>query len=142
MASAIFISPFAGGPVISRRAMERLPGFRDFYPEPVPHKDVWSADARQYIFGKWREAARHLNGSAERLIATIEQSFPPAGEIAKRFAFETRLFQIAAPEGIRQVRRHCPTLRIFTAAIDVRLNERGFIVPGLGDAGDRLFGTK
>ncbi len=38
--------------------MERLPGFRDFYPEPIPHKDVWSADARQYIFGKWRDAAR------------------------------------------------------------------------------------
>lgn len=38
--------------------MERLPGFRDFYPEPLPHKDVWSADARQYIFGQWREAAR------------------------------------------------------------------------------------
>ncbi|MCU0785038.1 MAG: histidine--tRNA ligase [Verrucomicrobia bacterium] len=38
--------------------MERLPGFRDFYPEPLPHKDVWSADARQHIFGKWREAAR------------------------------------------------------------------------------------
>lgn len=38
--------------------MERLPGFRDFYPEPLPHKDVWSADARQYIFGKWRESAR------------------------------------------------------------------------------------
>src|SRR4029077_6812526 len=38
--------------------MERLPGFRDFYPEPLPHPDVWSADARQYIFGKWRETAR------------------------------------------------------------------------------------
>ena len=38
--------------------MERLPGFRDFYPEPIPHKDVWSVDARQYIFGKWRDAAR------------------------------------------------------------------------------------
>ena len=38
--------------------MERLPGFRDFYPEPLPHKDVWSADARQYIFGQWREVAR------------------------------------------------------------------------------------
>lgn len=37
--------------------MERLPGFRDFYPEPLPHADVWSADARQYIFGKWREVA-------------------------------------------------------------------------------------
>jgi histidyl-tRNA synthetase len=38
--------------------MERLPGFRDFYPEPVPHTDVWSADARQMIFAKWRETAR------------------------------------------------------------------------------------
>ena len=38
--------------------MERLPGFRDFYPEPVPNSDVWSADARQLIFGKWRETAR------------------------------------------------------------------------------------
>src|SRR5512135_3377564 len=38
--------------------MERLPGFRDFYPEPLPHHDVWSADARQMIFSKWREMAR------------------------------------------------------------------------------------
>jgi histidyl-tRNA synthetase len=38
--------------------MERLPGFRDFYPEPLPHPDVWSADARQFIFSKWRETAR------------------------------------------------------------------------------------
>jgi histidyl-tRNA synthetase len=38
--------------------MERLPGFRDFYPEPLPHSDVWSADARQHIFERWRETAR------------------------------------------------------------------------------------
>ncbi|MFN3410362.1 MAG: histidine--tRNA ligase [Limisphaerales bacterium] len=38
--------------------MERLPGFRDFYPEPLPHADVWSADARQFIFRTWREVAR------------------------------------------------------------------------------------
>lgn len=38
--------------------MERLPGFRDFYPEPVPHKDQWSADARNYIFDTWRGTAR------------------------------------------------------------------------------------
>jgi len=48
---------------------------------------------------------------------------------------------VASPEGIRHARKHCPTLRIFTAAIDAGLNERGFIVPGLGDAGDRLFGV-
>ena len=38
--------------------MERLPGFRDFYPEPLPHPDVWSADARQFIFDRWRSVAR------------------------------------------------------------------------------------
>jgi len=38
--------------------MERLPGFRDFYPEPLPHSDVWSADARQHIFNQWRVTAR------------------------------------------------------------------------------------
>ncbi|MBI3848991.1 MAG: histidine--tRNA ligase [Verrucomicrobia bacterium] len=38
--------------------MERLPGFRDFYPEPLPHPDLWSADARQYVFEKWRATAR------------------------------------------------------------------------------------
>src|SRR5216110_3113987 len=37
--------------------MERLPGFRDFYPEPVPQADLWSADARQYIFERWRSVA-------------------------------------------------------------------------------------
>jgi len=48
---------------------------------------------------------------------------------------------VAAPEGIRRVHRHCPQLPIFTAAVDKRLNDRGFILPGLGDAGDRLFGV-
>lgn len=56
---------------------------------------------RESAMLEWREAALHLNGSAERLIATIEQSFPPAGDIVKRFAFETRMFQIAAPDSIR-----------------------------------------
>ncbi len=41
--------------------MERLPGFRDFYPEPLPHQDVWSADARQFIFDTWRTVARRYN---------------------------------------------------------------------------------
>ncbi len=48
---------------------------------------------------------------------------------------------VAAPEGIRAVRARYATLPIFTAAIDEKLNARGFIVPGLGDAGDRLFGV-
>ncbi len=48
---------------------------------------------------------------------------------------------VAAPEGIRQVRSHYPELPIFTAAVDRKLNDKGYILPGLGDAGDRLFGV-
>ncbi len=48
---------------------------------------------------------------------------------------------IAAPEGIAHVRKHCGNFPIFTAAIDRCLNKKGYIVPGLGDAGDRLFGV-
>jgi uracil phosphoribosyltransferase len=48
---------------------------------------------------------------------------------------------VAAPEGIRRVRQSYPKLPIFTAAIDRQLNEKGYILPGLGDAGDRLFGV-
>jgi uracil phosphoribosyltransferase len=49
---------------------------------------------------------------------------------------------IAAPEGIENVQTNHPDVQIVVAAIDRRLNERGYIVPGLGDAGDRLYGTK
>jgi len=48
---------------------------------------------------------------------------------------------VAAPEGIARVRKSYPKLPIFTAAIDRQLNNVGYILPGLGDAGDRLFGT-
>ncbi len=49
---------------------------------------------------------------------------------------------IAAPEGIARIHRDHPEVRIVVAAVDRGLNERGFIVPGLGDAGDRLYGTR
>ena len=49
---------------------------------------------------------------------------------------------VAAPEGVRQVEKEHPQVQIFTAALDEKLNENAYIVPGLGDAGDRLFGTK
>lgn len=49
---------------------------------------------------------------------------------------------IAAPEGIERIQRDHPDVNIYVAACDEKLNEHGYIVPGLGDAGDRLFGTK
>lgn len=56
---------------------------------------------RERALGEWREAARSLNGHAESLLVTIEQAFPPHGSIASRFGFETRMFQVAAPESLR-----------------------------------------
>lgn len=49
---------------------------------------------------------------------------------------------VAAPEGINLVNEQHPDVDIYTAAVDLELNEHGYIVPGLGDAGDRIFGTK
>ena len=49
---------------------------------------------------------------------------------------------VAAPEGIQRMDRDHPDVPIFTAALDRELDENGYILPGLGDAGDRLFGTK
>ncbi|MCK9510888.1 MAG: uracil phosphoribosyltransferase [Pigmentiphaga sp.] len=52
------------------------------------------------------------------------------------------LVLVAAPEGVRRVTEAHPEVAIYTASIDERLNEHGYIIPGLGDAGDRIFGTK
>ncbi|SHF13661.1 uracil phosphoribosyltransferase [Modicisalibacter ilicicola DSM 19980] len=49
---------------------------------------------------------------------------------------------VAAPEGIRRVQQAHPEVEIYTAAVDERLDENGYIVPGLGDAGDKIFGTR
>ena len=57
---------------------------------------------------------------------------------AKRIRF---MCLVAAPEGVRRMLEEHPEVPVFTAAVDDHLNEQGYIVPGLGDAGDRLFGT-
>ncbi len=52
------------------------------------------------------------------------------------------LFLVAAPEGIKRITEAHPDIELYVAAIDERLNEVGYILPGLGDAGDKIFGTK
>ena len=48
---------------------------------------------------------------------------------------------VAAPEGVRVINKEHPDVPLYVAAVDERLNDKGYIVPGLGDAGDRIFGT-
>lgn len=74
--------------------------------------------------------------TAGTLVATVEM-LKAAG--CKRIK---GLFLVAAPEGLAHVQATHPDVEIFTASIDERLNEVGYILPGLGDAGDKIFGTK
>jgi uracil phosphoribosyltransferase len=73
-------------------------------------------------------------GSAQWAIQTVLNRGVPQSAI-------TLLVCLAAPEGIALLTEAFPDIRIVTAALDERLNEQGYIVPGLGDAGDRFFGT-
>jgi len=74
--------------------------------------------------------------TAGTLIATVEM-LKAAG--CKRIK---GLFLVAAPEGLKRIEASHPDVEIYTASIDERLNEHGYILPGLGDAGDKIFGTK
>lgn len=77
------------------------------------------------------------------MLATGGSSSDAITLLKKRGAKNIRLMcLIAAPEGIEAVKQAHPDVNIYVASIDEKLNENGYIIPGLGDAGDRLFGTK
>ena len=77
------------------------------------------------------------------MLATGGSSSAAIGFLKKRGCTHIRLMcLIAAPEGVERVQKDHPDVDIYVAAMDDHLNEHGYIVPGLGDAGDRLFGTK
>ncbi len=76
------------------------------------------------------------------MLATGGSASAAIGAIKKRGAVNIRLVCIVgAPEGVLRVEKEHPDVDIYLAALDSHLNDKGYIVPGLGDAGDRLFGT-
>ncbi len=87
---------------------------------------------------------------AERLVIVVDPMLATGNSVSaalkrlkEKGAKDLRLVcLLSAPEGIRNVAEQHPDVPIYTAAIDSHLNEHGYIVPGLGDAGDRMFGTK
>jgi len=77
------------------------------------------------------------------MLATGGSASAAISAVKKRSCGSIRLVcLIAVPEGIKTINRDHPDVDIYTAALDERLNDHGYIIPGLGDAGDRLFGTK
>ena len=77
------------------------------------------------------------------MLATGGSAVDALDSLKKRGCTNLRLMNlVAAPEGVAAVREKHPDVNIYIAAIDERLNDDAYIVPGLGDAGDRIFGTK
>ena len=77
------------------------------------------------------------------MLATGGSAIAAVSSLKKRGATRVRLVcLVAAPEGVKRMLEGHPDVQIYTAALDRQLNENGYILPGLGDAGDRLFGTR
>lgn len=77
------------------------------------------------------------------MLATGGSAVAAINSLKKRGAVNIKLMcLIAAPEGVEKVQQAHPEVDIFVAGVDEKLDDHGYIVPGLGDAGDRLFGTK
>jgi uracil phosphoribosyltransferase len=99
-------------------------------PEPYLERFVGKLDERTAII------LDPMLATAGSMIATIEMLKKAGARQIKA------LVLVAAPEGIQRLNATHPEVEVFTAAIDSHLNEVGYIIPGLGDAGDKIFGTK
>ena len=97
----------------------------------------------EYYFKAPEDIAERLVIVVDPMLATGNSSIAAIDKLKERNAKNIRfLCLLAAPEGIKNFHNYHPDVHIYTAAIDSHLNEKGYIVPGLGDAGDRMYGTK
>jgi uracil phosphoribosyltransferase len=97
----------------------------------------------EYYFKAPEDIVNRLIIVVDPMLATANSAIVAIQKLKDRGASNIRfLCLLAAPEGIQRFTEAHPDVPVFTAAIDSHLNEKGYIVPGLGDAGDRMYGTK
>jgi uracil phosphoribosyltransferase len=107
------------------------------------YRDPNTLEAIEYYCKVPADIADRLTILVDPMLATGHSAVAAVGRLKARGARDIRLVcLLAAPAGVAELARVHPDVRVFTAALDERLNEHGYIVPGLGDAGDRLYGTK
>lgn len=107
------------------------------------YRDHETLQPVEYYFKAPEDIAERLIIVVDPMLATGNSSIAAVDKLKERGAHNIRfLCLLAAPEGIANFRAAHPDVRIYTASIDSHLNEKGYIVPGLGDAGDRMYGTK
>jgi uracil phosphoribosyltransferase len=137
----VFASILRAGNGLLEGMLELVPSAR------VSHVGVYrdheTLEAVEYYFKAPESLSERLVIVVDPMLATGNSSIAAIDKLKERGATKLRfLCLLAAPEGIRNFQTAHPDVPIYTAAIDSHLNEHGYIVPGLGDAGDRMYGTK
>ena len=107
------------------------------------YRDPETLVAVEYYFKVPHELEDRQVIAVDPMLATANSAIAAVQRIKEAGAVNIKMVcLLAAPEGIKAFQDAHPDVHIYNAAIDERLNEHGYIVPGLGDAGDRLYGTK
>jgi uracil phosphoribosyltransferase len=107
------------------------------------YRDPATLAAVEYYCKLPDDIGERLTVVVDPMLATGNSAVAAISRLQERGAHDIRMVcLLAAPEGIAAMAKAHSGVRIFTAALDDRLNEHGYIVPGLGDAGDRMYGTK
>jgi uracil phosphoribosyltransferase len=137
----VFASILRAGNGLLEGMLELVPSAR------VSHVGVYrdheTLEAVEYYFKAPESLSERLVIVVDPMLATGNSSIAAIDKLKERGATKLRfLCLLAAPEGIRNFQEAHPDVPIYTAAIDRQLNEHGYILPGLGDAGDRIFGTQ
>ena len=133
---------------ILRAGMGFLDGMLDLVPSArVAHiglyRDPESLVAVEYYFKAPTMLAERLVITVDPMLATGNTAVAAIDRLKEHGASELRFVCLLATEvGLAKLHAHHPEVRVWTASIDGELNEHGYIVPGLGDAGDRLYGTR
>ena len=107
------------------------------------YRDPKTLVAVEYYFKAPPDIAERRVIVLDPMLETANSAVAAVDRLKERGAAEMKFVcLLAAPEGVHRLRDAHPDVPIVTAAVDERLNEKGYIMPGLGDAGDRMYGTK
>jgi uracil phosphoribosyltransferase len=107
------------------------------------YRDPTTLEAIEYYFKVPHDIGERLVIAVDPMLATGHSAIAAIDRVKERGVSALKFVcLLAAPEGIAAVQAAHPDVTIYTAALDERLDAHGYIIPGLGDAGDRLFGTK
>ncbi len=133
---------------VLRAGVGLLEGMLDLIPAArVAHiglyRDPETLGAVEYYFKAPEDISDRLVVVVDPMLATGNTAVAALERLQERGVTDLRFVcLVAAPEGIERLKAYHPDVHIWTAAIDRGLNDHGYIMPGLGDAGDRLFGTR